>query len=226
MTERRTGIRLALVQQAAGPDPSANTKRAEEAVRAAAARGAELVCLSELFRTRYFPQVESTDRFDLAEPIPGATTEQMAALARELGIVLVVPLFERRAAGIYHDSAVILDSDGSMAGVYRKMSEKAWENVVSAAEDEDDDVTRTIGWSTLPERQELYLRMSGLLWPEASQRIANTALLTRERKGDGQIILFAFQPTFRGATRGTTRLLLNAIVYGPGLGTKRVIRPR
>lgn len=121
MTEKRTSIRVALVQQAASPDPSANTKRAEEAVRAAAEQGAELVCLPELFRTRYFPQVESPDRFDLAESIPGPTTEQMSALARELGLVLVVPLFERRAPGLYHNSAVILDSDGSTAGVYRKM---------------------------------------------------------------------------------------------------------
>lgn len=121
MTERSSSIRLALVQQAADRDPSANSKRAEEAVRAAAARGAELVCLPELFRTRYFPQVESADCFDLAEPVPGPTTERMAALAGELGIVLIVPLFERRAAGVYHNSAVILDSDGSTAGVYRKM---------------------------------------------------------------------------------------------------------
>ncbi len=115
MTERSSSIRLALVQQAADRDPSANSKRAEEAVRAAAARGAELVCLPELFRTRYFPQVESADCFDLAEPVPGPTTERMAALAGELGIVLIVPLFERRAAGFNHNSDIIHDSDGSFA---------------------------------------------------------------------------------------------------------------
>jgi N-carbamoylputrescine amidase len=96
-------------------------KRAEEAVRAAAAGGARLVCLQELFATRYFPQVESADRFDLAEPLPGPLSERMAGLARELGVVLVVPVFERRAAGIYHNSAIVLDADGSTAGVYRKM---------------------------------------------------------------------------------------------------------
>ena len=120
MADERT-IRLALVQQAASDDPTANLKRAEEAVRAAAADGAQLVCLPELFATRYFPQVESADRFDLAEPLDGRVGKQMAALAAELGIVLVVPVFERRAAGVYHDSAIVLDADGSIAGVYRKM---------------------------------------------------------------------------------------------------------
>ena len=120
MVDERT-IRLALVQQRAGEDATANVKRAEEAVRAAAAGGARLVCLQELFATRYFPQVESADRFDLAEPLDGPVGKQMAALAAELGIVLVVPVFERRAAGVYHDSAIVLDADGSIAGVYRKM---------------------------------------------------------------------------------------------------------
>lgn len=82
---------------------------------------------------------------------------------------------------------------------------------------------RLIGWSTVPEGKDLYLRMSGLVWPEASQRISNAAYLTRDKKGNGQVIMFANSPNFRGATKGTARLLLNAIVYGPGLGTYQAI---
>jgi len=78
--------------------------------------------------------------------------------------------------------------------------------------------TQQVGWATTPKGFDLYLRMSGLIWPEASQRIANSAYLTRESKGNGQVIMFANKPNFRGATKGTARLLLNAIVYGPGLG--------
>ena len=120
MSEGRT-IRIALVQQSAAPDTASNVKRAEEAVRAAAGGGAELVCLPELFRTRYFPQSEDARHFDLAEPIPGPTSECMSALAAELGLVLVVPVFERRAAGLYHNSALVIDTDGRLAGSYRKM---------------------------------------------------------------------------------------------------------
>ncbi len=124
-------------------------------------------------------------------------------------------------------SPMLMSDDGSQAivraGVYQQMSDKAWQKVVADADGEVP--SRQIGWATLPERQQLSMRMSGLLWPEASQRMANAALVTREGLGDGQIILFAFQPNFRGATRGTNRLLLNAIVYGPGLGTNRVITP-
>ncbi|WNC68349.1 M14 family metallopeptidase [Thalassotalea nanhaiensis] len=82
---------------------------------------------------------------------------------------------------------------------------------------------RLIGWSTIPEGKDLYLRMSGLVWPEAAQRISNSAYLTRDRKGNGQVIMFANSPNFRGATKGTARLLLNAIVYGPGLGSNQAI---
>lgn len=82
--------------------------------------------------------------------------------------------------------------------------------------------TKQVGWATTPKGHDLYLRMSGLIWPEASQRIANAAYLTRESKGQGQVIMFANKPNFRGATKGTARLLLNAIVYGPGLGAKSV----
>jgi N-carbamoylputrescine amidase len=119
---RTDGVRrIALVQQSADPDRDRNLKRACEAVRSAADRGAELVCLQELFRTPYFPQRESAELFDLAEPIPGPTSEELAGLARERGVVLIAPIFERRAPGLYHNSLVVIDADGSSAGIYRKM---------------------------------------------------------------------------------------------------------
>lgn len=101
-------------------------------------------------------------------------------------------------------------------GAWQPMSDSAWQKLQKEL---DDDPYR-VGWSTLPEQQSLQLRMSGLLWPEASQRLANSAWLTQERLGMGQVILFASEPNFRGAARGMNRLLLNAIVYGPGLGTE------
>ena len=113
--------RIGLIQQAVRNDPERSLARAEDAIRAAAAHGAELICLQELFRTPYFPQVESSDHFDLAEPVPGPTSEHMAKLATELGVVLIVPLFDRRAAGVYHNSAVVIDADGTQVGLYRKM---------------------------------------------------------------------------------------------------------
>ena len=82
-----------------------------------------------------------------------------------------------------------------------------------------------VGWSVVPAGQALDLRMSGLLWPEARERLANAALVTRERKGNGQVILFATSPTFRASTRGTERLLVNAMIYGPGLGARPTIEP-
>jgi N-carbamoylputrescine amidase len=121
MTHEAAGPRIALVQQQVSEDIARNLKRAAEAVRAAAARGANLVCLQELFRSLYFCQKESAELFDLAETIPGPTTEEMSALARELRITLIVPLFEKRAPGLYHNSLVVIDADGSIAGLYRKM---------------------------------------------------------------------------------------------------------
>jgi hypothetical protein len=108
-------------------------------------------------------------------------------------------------------------------GVYQKMDKNVWQKIVASFKDKP--VSRKIGWSSLPDEYELKLRMSGLLWPEASQRIANSAYLTRESKGNGQIILFASQPVFRGSTLATNRLLLNALVYGTGLGTKALVSP-
>jgi N-carbamoylputrescine amidase len=113
--------RIGLVQQAVGDDLEKNLARAESAVREAAGRGAQLVCLQELFRTHYFPQVEDATLFDLAETIPGPTTERMAKLAADTGTVLVVPLFEKRAAGLYHNSAIVFERDGMQLAHYRKM---------------------------------------------------------------------------------------------------------
>lgn len=113
--------RIALVQQHADEGPDSNVERAELAIRRAAAEGAEIVCLPELFRTRYFPQAERAESFDLAEPVPGPTTDRLAKLAVEGRLVIVAPVFERRAPGLYHNTAVVLDADGSVAGVYRKM---------------------------------------------------------------------------------------------------------
>jgi len=113
--------RIALIQQAVDAGPPQALERACQAVRAAAQQGAELVCLQELFRNPYFPQAEDSEAFDLAEPIPGPTSDAMSALAAELGVVLIVPLFERRAAGVYHNTAVIFERDGREIGRYRKM---------------------------------------------------------------------------------------------------------
>jgi N-carbamoylputrescine amidase len=112
---------VGLVQMRCTTDPEANVERAVAGVREAAAQGAGVVCLPELFRTQYFCQREDAALFDLAEPIPGPTTDRMAALAKELRVVVVASLFERRAAGVYHNTAVVLDADGRIAGRYRKM---------------------------------------------------------------------------------------------------------
>jgi len=111
---------IALVQMQMHEDRTENDRRAVAAIREGAARGAKLVCLPELFRSHYFCQTEDADLCDLAEPIPGPTTERYAALAQELGIDLVLSLFERRAAGVYHNTAVVLEGQHT-AGMYRKM---------------------------------------------------------------------------------------------------------
>jgi N-carbamoylputrescine amidase len=112
---------VGLVQMSATPDPEKNLQRATEHVRNAAKSGAQIVCLPELFQTQYFCQREDPALFDLAEPIPGPVTAQLSALAKELGIVLVASLFEKRAAGIYHNTAVMFDANGELRGIYRKM---------------------------------------------------------------------------------------------------------
>jgi N-carbamoylputrescine amidase len=116
-----TTIKVGLVQMRCSADPNDNVARALDGVRAAARDGAQLVCLPELFRTRYFCQTEDHAHFDLAEPIPGPTSEALQQVAREAGVVIVGSLFERRAAGIYHNTAVIIDADGKLLGSYRKM---------------------------------------------------------------------------------------------------------
>ena len=104
-----------------GPKPENNFARAIDFIRDAAKSGAQIVCLPELFRSQYFCQTENHDNFSLAETIPGPSTDALTTLARELGIVIVASLFEKRSAGLYHNTAVIIDADGELLGKYRKM---------------------------------------------------------------------------------------------------------
>ena len=113
--------RVALVQMAMSRDPDQNLRAAVARVGEAAAAGARLVCLPELFRTRYFAQREDAALFDLAEPVPGPSTEALGRAAKDAGVVVIAPVFERRAPGLYHNTAVVLDADGRVAGLYRKM---------------------------------------------------------------------------------------------------------
>jgi N-carbamoylputrescine amidase len=112
---------VGLVQMRCTPDPRENLDNALARIREAAQRGASVVCLPELFRTQYFCQREDPALFELAEPIPGPTTEALARVAKSSGVAVIGSIFERRAAGVYHNSAVVLDADGSFKGVYRKM---------------------------------------------------------------------------------------------------------
>ena len=114
-------LTIALIQMACGAVPQDNLGSAIAKVEEAARRGAKVVCLPELFRSRYFCQAEDPALFDLAEPVPGPSTEALGKVAGQLNVVLIVPVFERRTAGLYHNSVVVIDSDGSMAGFYRKM---------------------------------------------------------------------------------------------------------
>jgi len=112
---------VGLVQMRMGPDPEANFASAVERIREAARQGAKIVCLPELFRTQYFCQREELALFDLSEEIPGSSTARLAEVAREARVVVIASLFERRAPGLYHNTAVTLNADGDLAGVYRKM---------------------------------------------------------------------------------------------------------
>jgi len=114
-------FRVGLVQMSATPDPEKNLQRAIDRLHQAQAKGAQIVCLPELFQTQYFCQREDAALFDLAEPIPGPTTARLSEVAKQLRIVLIASLFERRAAGVYHNTAVMIDADGSLRGIYRKM---------------------------------------------------------------------------------------------------------
>jgi N-carbamoylputrescine amidase len=112
---------IGLIQDHADSDVAGNVVRAERLIRSAATRGAQIICLKELFNAPYFCKAQQSQRFDLAESIPGPTTDRMRTLARELQVVVIVPLFERQAAGLYRNSAAVIDADGSLLGVYRKM---------------------------------------------------------------------------------------------------------
>ena len=106
---------------ACGPDPKANLARQLALADRAAAKGAEIICTQELFRSQYFCQSEDHGCFELAEPIPGPTTDAFQKLAKRHGVVVVASLFEKRAAGLYHNTAAVIDADGSLLGIYRKM---------------------------------------------------------------------------------------------------------
>src|ERR1700742_4520685 len=110
--------RVGLVQMSCSPDPDANLDKAADRVREAARDGGNIVCLPELFRAQYFCQREDAELFDLAEPIPGPSTERLAAVAREEKVVVIASLFERRAKGLYHNTVAMLENDGSLKGIY------------------------------------------------------------------------------------------------------------
>jgi len=112
---------VGLVQMTCSTDPAENLEKAIQRTRQAAQQGAQIVCLQELFRSQYFCREENAELFDLAEPVPGPSTDKLGQLARELRIVIVASLFERRAAGLYHNTAVVLNGNGEIEGLYRKM---------------------------------------------------------------------------------------------------------
>jgi N-carbamoylputrescine amidase len=114
-------LKLGLIQMRCSIDPRENVDKAEAMIRTAAAAGANIICLQEIFNTIYFCQTEDHAYFRFAEEIPGPTTKRLGKVAENLGIVIVVPIFERRAAGLYHNSAAVIDADGSFLGSYRKM---------------------------------------------------------------------------------------------------------
>jgi len=121
MTQERKLVQVGLVQQRCGTDREQNLVNAEAGIREAAGKGARIICLQELFQSVYFCQIEDHKYFEFAESVPGPTTERLGRLAAELEVVLVASLFERRASGIYHNTAAIIDADGSCLGKYRKM---------------------------------------------------------------------------------------------------------
>jgi N-carbamoylputrescine amidase len=114
-------LKVGLVQMSMSADPQENVEKAAARVADAARKGAQVVCLPELYRSPYFCQKEDAALFDLAETVPGPSTERLAEVARKAGVAVIVPIFEKRAPGLYHNSAVVLDADGKTAGLYRKM---------------------------------------------------------------------------------------------------------
>jgi len=121
MAGHSTKLKVGLVQMRCGKDAAANFARAIDGIRSAVKRGAGVVCLQELFRSQYFCQVEDHKHFRLAEPIPGPSTQALGKLAKQFKIVVIASLFERRAAGLYHNTAAIIDANGKLLGKYRKM---------------------------------------------------------------------------------------------------------
>ncbi len=118
---RDSAFKVGLVQMSCNTDADVNLRKAMQGVRDAAAQGAEIVCLQELFRSQYFCREENAELFGLAETIPGPSTEVLSSLAKELQVSIVASLFEKRAPGLYHNTAAIIDADGSLTGIYRKM---------------------------------------------------------------------------------------------------------
>ena len=118
---QRSKFRIGLVQMACSKDPNENLAKAEWRIREAAGRGAQIVCVEELFRSQYLCREEDPGLFDLAEPVPGPTCDSFARLARELQVAIIGSVFERRAAGVYHNTALVIDADGTLLGIYRKM---------------------------------------------------------------------------------------------------------
>src|SRR3982750_4211994 len=114
-------FKVGLVQMSMTADPDANLTKAVARIKEAAQQGAALVCLPELFRTQYIGQREDHALFDLAEAVPGPTTERLGKVARDNGVGVIASLFERRAAGLYHNTAAVIDADGTVKGIYRKM---------------------------------------------------------------------------------------------------------
>ena len=114
-------VKVGLVQMTCSKDKQENLDKAIVQVREAAAKGAQIVCLQELFTSLYFCDVEDYDNFDLAEKIPGPSTDALQVVAKELGVVIIASLFEKRAEGLYHNTTAVLDADGSYLGKYRKM---------------------------------------------------------------------------------------------------------
>ncbi len=114
-------FRIGLVQMSMSADPAVNLARAVTFVKQAAAKGAQVICLPELFRSHYFCQREDVGRFDLAESVPGPSTQAIGEVAKAKGVAVIVPVFERVAAGVYYNSAATVDADGSIVGFYRKM---------------------------------------------------------------------------------------------------------
>ncbi|QYY36527.1 carbon-nitrogen hydrolase [Ruficoccus sp. ZRK36] len=114
-------VTLGLIQMAMAEAPADNLATAEARIREAAAQGAQVICLPEMFTTLYFCRTQDPDAFDLAEPMPGPTTDVLCALARELQVVIVAPMFEKRMTGLYHNTAAVIDADGTLLGKYRKM---------------------------------------------------------------------------------------------------------